>query len=170
MKQYADLPSVQVLERHGLPYEVRTYTYHEQGGTPDAAAQLGINEHHILKTLVFANARASVPENEDEVGDVPGVVALMHGDQLVSVRKLEKASGVGHLVPASFAEAVALTGLTPGGIGPFALREPLPTFIQESVESLPEVVVNAGLRGVVLVVSPAALLITGASFANLVRG
>ena len=165
MNTFSDIPSVQVLERLGLPYAVRTYTYHDQGGTPDAAAQLKIDEHRILKTLVFANGRGG-----SEDGEPAGVVVLMHGDNLVSVRKLESASGVRHLVPASFDEAIALTGLTPGGIGPFALRGDLPLYAQASVADLKEVVVNAGVRGVVLLVQPKALDSVNVRYANLTRG
>lgn len=172
MSGFDQLPAFMALERAGVSVRPLTYVYHEHGGTPDAAAQLRVREHTVLKTLVFRNGLHDSGFAGDPGGNAPvtpGVIAIMHGDRLVSVRKLERASGVSYLVPASFTEAVQLTGLTPGGIGPFGLVTTLPIFVQETVLDLPEVYINAGMRGVVMAVAPEALKLVSTQFVPLMR-
>ena len=58
------------------------YDYVEHGGTAESAAQLGVPEHEVVKTLVMQD-EASQP-----------LVVLMHGDKTVSTKNLARAIGV----------------------------------------------------------------------------
>jgi prolyl-tRNA editing enzyme YbaK/EbsC (Cys-tRNA(Pro) deacylase) len=61
---------------------------------------------------------------------------------------------------ASFApaeDAVAVTGMVPGGVTPFGLPTDLPLFVDEPIPSLDRVVVGGGGRGTKLQLSGAAL-------------
>ena len=107
-----------------------------------------IDEHAVVKSLVFDNGK--------EGAERRAVMVLMHGDERVSLRKLERLSGIGRLAPSSPDVARELTGYLPGGICPFGLKSPLPVFMQETLDELAELFVNAGRRGVVVAVSPGA--------------
>lgn len=151
--QTAPSPAELALCTAGLYHRRMDYIYHERGGTADAALQLGLNEHLIVKSLVFDNASPA---------SGLGVMALIHGDQRVSLRKLERLSGMPRLAPASPQNALQLSGYQPGGICPFSLARPLPVFVANSLLVLDFIYINAGLRGVVLEICPAALLLLGA--------
>lgn len=138
------------LREHGYACQRLDYCYHEGGGIPDASAQLSLSAHLIIKSLVFCS-----PEGKP-------VMALMHGDCRVSVRKLERAAAVRRLLPCSPEQALEFTGYTPGGICPFCLPADFPIFLQESLLALPEVCINAGQRGVVVRIMPRILLTIGA--------
>lgn len=61
----------------------------------------------------------------------------------------------------SFAPAedtIALTGMTPGGVTPFALPDTVPVWVDEPVMALDEIVLGGGGRSTKIVVAPAALL------------
>ena len=45
-----------------------------------------------------------------------------------------------------------------GGISPFGMRRPLPTYIEESILELPRILINAGKRGLLVEISPQDLL------------
>ncbi len=148
----SDRPSPAELWLHARGYACRRldYVYHPGGGIPDAAAQLGLDAHVIVKSLVF------------DAGDDRTVMALMHGDRRVSVRKLERASGMRRLSPCSPEQALAATGYSPGGICPFGLPAGIPVFLQESLLSLERIYINGGRQGVVLEIDPQILPVAGA--------
>ncbi len=145
-------PAEAALLAMGLPFRRMEYEYHERGGTADAACQLGVDEYGIVKSLVFDDALQS-PQR--------GVMALMHGNRRVSVRKLERLCGLPRLAPAAPQSALALSGYEPGGICPFALAAPLPVFVQQSLLDLEKIIINAGRRGIVVEIAPTALLRLG---------
>lgn len=138
--------ALRILRDAGISVRRLDYRYTEGGGTGDAARQLGIDEHAVVKSLVFDNGQ----EGEER----RAVMALMHGDTRVSLRKLERLSGIRRLYPSSPAAARELTGYLPGGICPFGLISPIPVFLQETLLQMPQLFVNAGRRGVIAVVSP----------------
>lgn len=143
--------ALRVLRAAGIPARRMDYMYVERGGTRDAARQLGIDEHAVVKSLVF--------DNGGRGEELRAVMVLMHGDERVSVRKLERLSGIRRLGPSAPDTAQELTGYLPGGICPFGLKTDLPVFMQETLQDLPELFVNAGRRGVIAAVPPAAFAV-----------
>ena len=138
-----EAPAIRILQEAGEDVGRFEYAFTERGGTKDAARQLGLCEHDIVKSLVFDDGQGG-----------HAVMALMHGDTRVSLRKLERLSGIRRLYPSSPAAARELTGYLPGGICPFGLISPIPVFLQETLLQMPQLFVNAGRRGVIAVVSP----------------
>ncbi len=141
-----EIPAWSFLQRQGMDAQLLQYEYAEGGGTADAARKLGVSEHMVVKSLVFR-------------GEAGGVLALMHGDCRVSVRKLERAAHARRLWPASREEAQKFTGLQPGGICPYGAG--LPVFVQSSLLALPRLYINAGARGWVVAMGPEGLAIPG---------
>lgn len=146
MSSLPEAPAFAVLRKLGVPGARLDYAFTHGGGTADAARKLGIDEHLIVKSLVF-----------DDGAGGHAVMALMHGDRRVSVRRLERLAGAAHLAPSAPDMAERLTGYRPGGICPFGLRRALPVFAQESLFSCPALYINAGARGVIAVIAPEAL-------------
>lgn len=46
-------PAVRVLRAHSVAFEPRLYEYVERGGTARSAAELGVDEHIVIKTIVL---------------------------------------------------------------------------------------------------------------------
>jgi glutamyl/glutaminyl-tRNA synthetase len=104
----SETPATQWLRRHGVAFSEHVYDYVDHGGTAESARQLGVDEHHVVKTLVMEDERARP------------LIVLMHGDRSVSTTALARELGDVVLarkdVPASYHLAVvhddALQGVT----------------------------------------------------------
>ena len=153
-------PALEILRRAGFDVPFFAYDYLLHGGTRDAAAKLGINEHCIVKSLVFDNGKQGA--------ELQAVMVLMHGDKRVSMHKLQRAAGIKRLMPSSPETALALTGYRPGGICPFGLKTNLPVFMQETLTTLPILYINAGQRGVVAAIPQESLQLVRPVAADLV--
>lgn len=134
-KKKTATPALRALDSAKVDYRLHTYDYVDHGGTAEAARQLGLDEHQVIKTLIMADS------------DGQALVILMHGDQSVSTKALARAAGVKSIAPVDPATALKLTGYQVGGISPFGQRRPLPVYVEASVLELEAVVINAGKRG-----------------------
>ncbi len=50
---YPVTPAVRVLREKKVAFEPHLYEYEERGGTRRSAAELGVEEHAVVKTLVM---------------------------------------------------------------------------------------------------------------------
>ena len=46
-------PATRLLKQAGVDFAPHLYAYEERGGTAVSARELGVNEHHVIKTLVM---------------------------------------------------------------------------------------------------------------------
>lgn len=111
------------------------YDYVEKGGTRESAKQLGVDEHAIIKTLVF------------ETNEKKPLIVLMHGDREVSTKNLARHLQLKSVEPASADRATKWTGYQFGGTSPFGLRTPMPIFAEKTIFDLDRVYINGGKRG-----------------------
>lgn len=138
-------PAIRVLREAGVTYKEHLYAYVEKGGTASTSAALGVDEHEVVKTLVFEDDR-----------DRPFIV-LMHGDRSVSTKELARQLGVKRTAPCAPEKAQKHSGYMVGGTSPFGTRTPLPVYVERSVLSLPRIFINGGHRGFILEMSVADL-------------
>jgi Cys-tRNA(Pro) deacylase len=139
-------PCILMFRKHGIPFELRPYRYEEHGGTRVSARELNVDEHVVIKTLVM----------EDEK-KAPFIV-LMHGDRQVSTKSLARVLGVKSVAPCDPKVAERHTGYRVGGTSPFGTRKPLKVYMEESIASLPKILINAGSRGLLAEISPSDLI------------
>lgn len=107
-----------------------------------AARELGVDEHRVMKTLVF----------EDD--QKRPLLVLMHGDKQVSTKTLAIQLGVKSVTPCDPQTAEKHTGYMVGGISPLGRRRRLATYVEESILELPRIYVNGGRRGVMVEITP----------------
>jgi len=138
--------AIRFLRENQVDFVERPYKYEERGGTESSAKALGIDEHLVIKTLVM----------EDD--QKRPVIILMHGDREVSTKELARIVGVKSITPCAPEAALKHTGYTIGGISPFGTRKRLPIYVEESILSLPKIVINAGRRGLLCEMSPSNLV------------
>jgi len=139
-------PCLLLLKQQRITFELRPYRYEEHGGTRVSALELGVDEHLIIKTLVMEDEKKS-----------PFIV-LMHGDRQVSTKSLARTLGVKSITPCDPKVAEKHTGYKVGGTSPFGTRKPLIIYMEESITSLPKILINAGSRGLLAEMSPTDLV------------
>ncbi|MEZ7815365.1 MAG: YbaK/EbsC family protein [Burkholderiaceae bacterium] len=150
MTAQANTPAIKWLQAQKLAFDVRPYAYVERGGAAHSAHVLGLDPYAVVKTLVM----------QDELGHP--LVALMHGNVEVSTKALAKAIGCKTVTPCLPEVANKHSGYLVGGTSPFGLRKDMPIYVEASVLALPMVAINAGKRGLLVLVDPACLLRLGA--------
>jgi Cys-tRNA(Pro) deacylase len=138
-------PAMRELKSHEAVFRLLTYKYVDRGGTRISARELGVDEHKVIKTLVM----------EDENGRP--LIVLMHGDRDVSTKSLARIIGVKAINPCDPKVAERHTGYKVGGTSPFGIRKRLPVYIEETILSLPLILINAGHRGILAEMNPAEL-------------
>lgn len=135
-------PAVHALRRHGLAFTEHEYRYELRGGTTVSARELGVPEHHVVKTLVM----------EDEAKQP--LIILMHGDREVSTKQLARQIGKKAVKPCAPEVAERHTGYQVGGTSPFGTRKPLPVYVERSILALQHIYLNGGRRGFLVQLDP----------------
>ena len=138
-------PAIRVLRDKKIEFVPRPYDYVEKGGTRQSARQLGVDEHAVVKTVVF------------ETNDKKPLIVLMHGDREVSAKTLARLIGVKSIEPATPEKASKLTGYLVGGTSPFGTRSSMPVYVERSILTLEKIYINGGKRGFLVEIDPKVL-------------
>src|SRR5215210_942646 len=72
----SETPATQLLRKQGIAFTEHPYEYEEHGGTAVSSRELGVDEHHVVKTLIM----------QDEAAQP--LIVLMHGPRKVSDKNL----------------------------------------------------------------------------------
>ena len=95
-----------------------------------AAEAHGVEPGRIAKTLAF------------RLGDGRVVLLVARGDARIDNKKFKEAFGKGKMLGAE--DVVALTGHPVGGVCPFGLAQPLPIYLDVSMQEFDDVLPAAG--------------------------
>ena len=137
-----ETPATAFLRKHGIAHTDHLYAYEEHGGTRVSARELGVEEHHVVKTLVM----------EDEAARP--LIVLMHGDHKVSTKELARQAGCKKIAPCKPEDAQRHTGYMVGGCSPFGTKKALPVYVEKTILDLPRIYINGGRRGYLVGVDP----------------
>jgi Cys-tRNA(Pro) deacylase len=143
MSKAPSTPALRVLRERSVPFTEHPYRYEKKGGTAVSSRALGVDEHAVVKTLVF----------EDETG--APLVVLMHGDREVSTKALARQLGRKAIQICRPEVANRHSGYQVGGTSPFGTRKAIPVFVERTILDLPKVYVNGGSRGFLVGIAPA---------------
>lgn len=138
----SETPATASLKRARIPYTEHLYDYVERGGTAESARQLGVDEHHVVKTLVMQDEQARP------------LIVLMHGDRQVSLKALAREIGCKRVEPCAPEVAQRHSGYLVGGTSPFGTRKAMPVYVEASVLELPTIYLNGGRRGYLVGLAP----------------
>lgn len=142
---YPVTPAVRFLREKKVEFVPHLYEYVEKGGTSESARQLGLDEHAVIKTLIF------------ETSEKKPLIVLMHGDREVSTKNLARHLGVKSVEPATSDKASKVTGYQFGGTSPFGMRMKLPVYAESTIFDLDRIYINGGKRGFLVEIDPAVL-------------
>ena len=142
---YPVTPAVRMLRDQKVSFAPHLYDYQEHGGTARSAAELGVDEHAVVKTLVM------------ETDTREPLIILMHGDHEVSTKELARAIGAKTVAPCKPDVAQKHTGYMVGGTSPFGTRKSMPVYAERTIFALPTIYINGGKRGFLVSLDPQAL-------------
>jgi Cys-tRNA(Pro) deacylase len=130
------------LKANRIAYSVHEYEYVERGGTEVSASSLGVDEHHVVKTLVM----------QDE--DAKPLIVLMHGDKTVSTKNLARQAGRKRIESCRPDVAQRHSGYQVGGTSPFGTKKKMPIYVERTIMDLPKIYINGGRRGFLVGIDP----------------
>ena len=142
---YPITPTIRVLREKKVEFERHVFDYVEKGGTRHSAEVLGIDEHAVVKTLVF------------ETNEKKPVLVLMHGDLQVSTKNLARYLNVKTIAPVTPEKASKLTGYLVGGTSPFGIKTKMPIYVEKTIFDLEKIYINGGKRGFLVAIEPKVL-------------
>ncbi len=128
-------PAIIFLKKHNVEFKPLFYKYIDHGGTKESSKQLSIEEHRIVKTLIF----------EDDKGN-PFIV-LMNGDLEVSTKNLARIMSVKGVKLCDPNKAQRFSGYLVGGTSPFGTRRKMKVYAQKDIFDFDKIVINGGKRG-----------------------
>ena len=131
-----------MLKKHAVAYTEHVYEYVEHGGTGVSSAALGVEEHHVVKTLIFEDDQRRP------------LCVLMHGDRKVSTKELARQIGVKRVAPCKPEDATRHSGYLVGGCSPFGLRKPMPVYLEKTILDIEKIYIDGGRRGFLVGMSP----------------
>ena len=134
--------AIRVLRAAQVKFEPHLYAWQPHGGTRASSEALGVDEHAVIKTLIF----------EDDAKQP--LCILMHGDREVSAKNLARAIGTKAVQPCTPEVADRHSGYQVGGTSPFGLRRKMPVYMQRTIIELPLIYINGGARGFLVALDP----------------
>ena len=138
----SETPATAFLKANGVAFTEHPYEYVEHGGAQHSAEILGFDPFTVVKTLIMEDEKARP------------LVVLMHGNRKVSTRNLARQIGAKSVEPCKPEVANRHSGYLVGGTSPFGTRKQMPVYIEESILSLPRIVLNGGRRGYLVGIAP----------------
>lgn len=142
---YPITPAIRVLHQHKVSFEPFVFDYVEKGGTKHSSEVLGVNEHAVVKTLVF------------ETNEKKPLIVLMHGDLQVSTKELARHLKVKTISPVAPEKANKLTGYLVGGTSPFGVKTKMQIYVEKTIFDLDKIYINGGKRGFLVAIKPKVL-------------
>ena len=138
--------AVRALRQAKVDFVPHLYDWEPRGGTRASSEALGVDEHLVIKTLVF----------EDDARRP--LCVLMHGDREVSAKNLARFLGVKQVGPCTPEVADRHSGYQVGGTSPFGLRRAMPIYLERTIADLPRLYINGGARGFLVEIAAADLV------------
>ena len=134
--------AIRALRQHRVEFTPHLYAWEARGGTRASAEHLGVDEHLVVKTLIF-ETEARQP-----------LCVLMHGDREVSAKGLARLLGRRTVAPCRPEVADRHSGYQVGGTSPFGLRRAMPVYMERSILDASTIYINGGARGFLISLDP----------------
>jgi Cys-tRNA(Pro)/Cys-tRNA(Cys) deacylase len=135
--------AVRLLERLGVPFELRAYEVDPDDLAAETVARkVGLPSEQVFKTLV---AR----------GDKHGVcLAVVPGNCALDLKALARATGDKTIDTVPLKEVEPLTGYIRGGVTALACKKPYPVYLDETAQLFDVISISAGMRGLQVLIAP----------------
>ncbi|MCU0526287.1 MAG: Cys-tRNA(Pro) deacylase [Elainella sp. Prado103] len=135
--------AIRLLETLDIPYQLLPYEVDPDNLAAESTAEkVGLPPEQVFKTLVVRGDRTGV------------CLAVIPGNSYLDLKALAKLSGNRKVEPVSLKEVQPLTGYIRGGVTVLACKKSYPVYIDETIELFDQIAVSAGLRGLMVALSP----------------
>jgi Cys-tRNA(Pro) deacylase len=138
----SETPATAFLKANKVSFSEHVYDYLEHGGAQHSAKVLGIDPFIVVKTLIMQDQNTKP------------LVVLMHGNRTVSTKNLARQIGAKSVEPCKPEIASKHSGYLVGGTSPFATRKAMPVYVEDTILTLPSILINGGRRGYLVQISP----------------
>ena len=139
--------AARLLDKAGINYSLIPYEFDENDlAAQHVAESLGQPIEQVFKTLVL---------HGDRTGHI---VCVVPGDCEVDLKALAKASGNKKVEMIAMKDLLAVTGYIRGGCSPIGMKKKFPTYFHSTALDFETIYVSAGVRGLQLEISPAAVV------------
>lgn len=139
--------AMRMLDAARIEYEVITYEVDEDDLSGVHTAKLiNRNEEEMFKTLVLRSSNNEV------------LVCCIPVAQELDLKKVAKAGNYKSVEMIHMKELKNLTGYIRGGCSPIGMKKEYPTFIDETMILFDQIIISAGARGAMLVISSEKLI------------
>lgn len=135
--------ALRILDQAGINYRLVEYTYDPNNlDVAKIAIDNDLELGQVYKTLVCKGDRSGP------------LVAVVPGDRPLNLKRLAQASGNKKVQLMPLAQLTAATGYQRGGCSPLGMKRPLPVYIDPIARQWPEILINAGSRGLLFGIHP----------------
>lgn len=139
--------AMRLLDQAHVAYEVLSYACDvEDLSGVTAARLLGVSPDRVFKTLVLRGGRQ------------PVIVCVLPVAATADLKKLALLCGEKRVEPVHVKELPALTGYLRGGCSPIGMKKAFPVYADSSLAKQPQILINAGRRGLQLKIAPQDLI------------
>jgi Cys-tRNA(Pro)/Cys-tRNA(Cys) deacylase len=150
--------ALRMLETLGIAHEVATHPVGEEHfDAAEVARLLGISPEMLFKTLVARGGPEAV------------FVFCIPGNAELDLKKAARVTGARKVELLPLKDLTPLTGYVRGGCSPIGMKKKFPTWIDKIATAQEKIYVNAGGRGMQMILAPSDLLrAADARYADLV--
>ena len=135
--------AIRVLDRQKVEYELVEYKYDPDNlDVSKIAGDNNLPLNLIYKTLIAKGDKTGI------------VVAVIPGRDSLCLKQLAKASGNKKITLLPVRDLQASTGYIRGGCSPIGMKKNFPVWVDRSAQTLKQLFVNAGKRGLLVGLSP----------------
>jgi len=139
--------ALRILESLGVPFHTAEYPVgDEHVDAVTVAQEIGVAPEVVWKTLVARDERGSP------------LVFCIPGPSDLDLKKAARAAGVRKVELLPLKDLTVVTGYVRGGCSPIGMKKSFPTWLDEMAETYAALYVNAGARGLQVIISPQDLL------------
>jgi Cys-tRNA(Pro)/Cys-tRNA(Cys) deacylase len=135
--------AVRLLERLGMPFELRSYEVDPDDLAAETVARkVGLPPEQVFKTLVARGEKHGV------------CLAVVPGNASLDLKALAKAAGEKKVDTVPLREVEPLTGYVRGGVTALACNKTYPVFLDETAGLFDLISISAGIRGLQVLIAP----------------
>ncbi len=136
--------AARLLDSLNIPYQLLNYEVDAEDLAAESTAQkVGLPPEQVFKTLVVRGDRTGV------------CLAVVPGNAQLDLKALARLTGDRKLETVPLKEVQPLTGYIRGGVTALACKKDYSVYLDETAELFDQITVSAGVRGTLILLSPA---------------
>ncbi len=136
--------AARLLDSLNIPYQLLNYEVDAEDLAAESTAQkVGLPPEQVFKTLVVRGDRTGI------------CLAVVPGNAQLDLKALARLTGDRKLETVPLKEVQPLTGYIRGGVTALACKKDYSVYLDETAELFDQITVSAGVRGTLILLSPA---------------